>query len=66
MVRAFFPQGGNNDIVTNTNFPPQSSEENDNISLFFESFSNVVDGTGKVQFDNIPQGTGNVLIEEAD
>lgn len=23
MVRAFFPQGRNNDIVTNTNNPPQ-------------------------------------------
>ena len=66
MVRAFPPQGGNNDIVVNSNFPPQSSEEIDDVSLFFESFSNVTDGKGKILFDNVPQGTGNVLIEEED
>ncbi len=66
MVRAYFPQGGNNDITTNTNFPPQSSEENENTGIDFEAFANTVDGDGRILFENTPQGTGNVLVEEED
>ena len=38
MVRAFYPQGRNSSIITNTNFPPQNSSSGSGrvIDLFAE------------------------------
>ena len=64
-MRTYYPQGGNNDIAENTNFPPQSSDETDNpITTANETFDNEFEGTGTITFDNAFDCTGNITVEE--
>ena len=65
MVRAFLPQGRNQSIVTNTNYPPQKFDSGKvQPSLEFEeAFDDGLGDTGFIEFQDT-SGTGLVEIIE--